>query len=256
MRTLALLMLLLPLPLFAAVPAGFPSEGVWLSKTAPVAGDSVTLYTVVYNSTDTAIAGSVVFLIDNASIATKSFSAPAGTTQIVSVPWSATQGAHQLSARIEGVSSLELSKLASGTTTISVAAPPPPPEAVTATIAAADAASALVASTTPIVQSVASTTATVAEDFRMQTLSALTALASSTAPKGEVLGASDEAVSEESAEPSSPGLMSYVGGAWQWLLALLIAIASSPWWFYLTLAVVAFLIISFLRAALRERRDR
>src|SRR3990167_2198472 len=81
--------------------AGFAQSAIWMSRSHVVAGESVNIFTVLYNSSDNSISGDVVFSIDDVSIGTKNFTLGAVETQTVSVPWVAKSGNHTASARIE-----------------------------------------------------------------------------------------------------------------------------------------------------------
>lgn len=255
MRFLALFLILLPaVALAAPVPAGFPSSSLWLSKTELTDGENVTIYTVVYNSSSESLTGSVTFLVDGQSIGQKDVTAGPGTTQIVSHTWSAKEGSHAFSATLSG-SVADLAASITGTTTVAVAPKPPPPEAVTKTVETAGAVQAAIASTTPIIGNIASTTFARTESIREQTVAALEKLASTTAPKGEVLGAEDEA---EAMSPEENAARSFdVGGwiqnVWQAVLGALLFIARSPLWFYAAVGAVLLLVVMFLKAAFSGR---
>jgi hypothetical protein len=259
MRYAFLLFLLAPTFAFAAIQAGFPTAPLWLSKTDIIDGESIVIYTVLYNSSEESLTGDVEFLVDGELIGTKGVSAAAGTTQIVSEDWTAKEGSHAFSARLVGADAA-LTSTVTGTTTVSVAAKPPPPEPVVKTIAAAGALEQAIASTTPVVQEFASTTFATTESIREKAVSALEKLASSTAPQGEVLGAADEQpVSAEENAAASFDIGSWIQNIWQAILGALLFVARSPLWFYIAAAFVLFLIIQFVRAALSDTshsRDR
>lgn len=249
---LALLLLLLPFGAIAAdVPAGFPQSAIWLSKTDLKDGDSAVIYTVVYNSSPAALAGDVVFLMDGAAIGTRSFSVRSGETEIVSLPWTAKEGSRALSARIEGAPGID--STTAGTTTVSIAPPPPPPPGVSETIAAADTVKETIDTATPAVTSFASSTFATTEGIRESAIRALERIASSTTPKGEVLGAEDDATPEENAA-SSFDIGATIQNLWQWILGVLLFIARSPIWFYLLVLVVVIILLGFVRTALSDRR--
>lgn len=258
MHFLLLLALLLPVPgLAAEVPAGFPTSSLWLSKTALTDGEGVTIYTVVYNSSDRSLTGSVDFMVDGTVIGAKSVSAAPGTTHILTQTWTATEGTHAFSARLSG--SIEgLSHTATGTTTVTVAAKPPPPEAVVKTVEAAGAVQAAIASTTPVIENIASSTFAQIESIRESAVRALEKLASSTTPKpqGEVLGAGDEAapLSPEENATRAFDIGGWIQNMWQALLGALLFVARSPLWFYGAVGFVIFLILMFLKTAFSRDR--
>lgn len=114
------------------VPAGFAPGPVWLSQSTPTAGNTVRLYTVVYNSSLTAIEGSVTFMVDKTELGSVPFSLDAGESTIKSVDWNAEEGTHEFSAHISGV--IERSTKVTATVERAVAAPlsitilPPQPQ--------------------------------------------------------------------------------------------------------------------------------
>jgi hypothetical protein len=268
---LAILMLVATPSLAASLPAGFPSGSIWLSKTSATAGDALTVYTVVYNSSPGAISGDVAFTVDSATLDTKHFSADPGTTQIVSASWTATAGTHVFSAKIEHATadgltaSSTLASAAAGTVSVVVAAPPPPPKVVTDSIQTADAAQNVLASTTPILQNIASTTYATTESIRNAGLTQLQKLATaasptntaSTSPKGSVLGISDYKAPQadgKSSAAAAGGAGDFFGGLWRGTLAFLIVIFSSQLWFYLLLLLVLFVVYKVIRTMLSERK--
>jgi len=114
-----------------SLPAGFAPGEVWLSTNTPIAGETVEIYTVIYDASGTPIEGSVTFLIDNESVGSSPFTLRAGETEIRSVRWTATAGEHVLSARLATALHAETKEEASlknrttATTTISVTEPEP-----------------------------------------------------------------------------------------------------------------------------------
>lgn len=231
-----------------AAPAGFPTTPVWLSKDAPTAGDAVTLYTVVYNASDTPLTGEVSFSVGTTTVATKKVSVAPGASEIVSAPWTALEGAYTFSATLSG------SAVASSTTatsSVSVAKkppPPPPPPAVIETLESAAAVTDVFASTSPIVRDTASTTIRTAEQIRATAVMALEKLASSTA------AAPREKTPEENADALFD-VGATIQNIWNALVAALLYVARSPLLFYIGVAVVAFVLLSFIRTLLSERRD-
>lgn len=252
MRVLLLALLLLPFAAFAeGVPAGFPPAAIWLSKTELRDGDSAVIYTVVYNSSTEAVAGNVVFLMGGEPLGTRSFNVASGETEIVSLPWTAKEGSRSFSARIEGSSAL--SSTASGTTTVSVSPPPPPPPGVVEAIETAGTVKETIDTATPVVASIASSTYATTEGIRESTVRALERLASSTTPKGEVLGAEDQITPEENAGASFD-IGKTIQNIWSAILNVLLFIARSPIWFYLLVLFVVIVVLSFVRTALSDRR--
>ncbi|MBP6868764.1 MAG: hypothetical protein KBC16_01500 [Candidatus Pacebacteria bacterium] len=255
---LLLLMAVAPEAHAESVPAGFPQSSVWLSKTNLITGDGATIYTVVYNSSGSSLQGTVVFLVDGKPVGSKPWSAAPGTTEIISQTWAATEGEHSITAKIEGLtgSSVPLTTLQTSTTTVSVLPPPAPSELVTDTQVAVDTIAGTLGDTAPIVADIASTTSNIAEDIRGSVVDALTSLASSTAPKGEVLGAEDYQAQEGA--PAKENLVDQIASGAQKLLhavvSALLIVASSPLWFYLALLILLIVLIQFARMVGRERK--
>ena len=88
-----LLLLVLPSWSEAAVRAGFPSQPLWLSSEQATAGDSVTIFTVLYNESEKTVGGNLVFTVDGQRITSLTFSLDAGKSSLESAQWKATNGA-------------------------------------------------------------------------------------------------------------------------------------------------------------------
>lgn len=237
-------------------PAGFPQSPLWLSKTELTTGDGVTIYTVVYNSSQNSLQGTVVFQVDGKPVGSKPWSAAPGTTEIISQTWAATEGEHAITAKIEGLSgsTLPLSALVTSTTTVTVAPLPAPPEIVTDTQVAVDTIAGTLGDTAPILGDVASSTSNIAEDVREGIVGILTDLASTTAPKGQVLGASDEIHTEPTAKKNMlDSVWDGTQKAFHGVIVFLLAVASSPLWFYLAILVLLIVLIWFFKMVRSER---
>ncbi len=183
------------------VPAGFAPGQVWLSDSSPVAGGLVRIYTVVYDGSPTAIEGSVSFKVDGTSVGSAPFSLNPGESAIESVIWTATEGSHSVSAEITSAIDKKTKMVArisqATTTTQSFSVGPVPPK--TAAVEVLDSAHVAVASSSPIVAGVVAATTATTESIRkageayLSGLAGETSEASSTTPKGSVLGAETEA---------------------------------------------------------------
>lgn len=133
MRLAALLCaFLLALPAYAEdMPAGFAPGQIWLSKNAPTAGESVEIYTVIYDASGTPLEGSVRFQVDDEIVGSVPFTLGAGETKIQSVRWRATAGTHSLSAIFDTAIHRETKQdtgikgKATASTTITVTEPEP-----------------------------------------------------------------------------------------------------------------------------------
>ena len=167
-------LLLFLVPLFASaetISAGFPSQSVWLSTTNVTAGETITIYTVLYNSSDSVLKGTLVFSVDGTSINSEPFELPAGQTKIESAEWKATAGSHSFSASIKDASgnntqAVAVSNTSSGTINISVAEPPPATGLEQTVNAITSVASQAVSASLPIVSNVAKGVINATENFR------------------------------------------------------------------------------------------
>lgn len=255
-------MLFAPFFAFAAssVPAGFAPGAVWLSKSDLTDGQTVQLYTVLYDSASSAIAGNISFLVDNSSISSQPFELAAGTTKIVSASWNAAQGTHEISASLDGVinkdtgEALTLGSAQASPVSVTVAPPPPPSPAVQA---AAGAMSA-VQTGMPIVTQVAQNTYNSLEYLRqnaVNTLEGQLASASKTSSQKdpEVLGTSTENVAA-SASAGGFDIANAAQSLWRVILSFLLYIAKTQLLFYATLAVVIYILYKLLRTILFENR--
>jgi len=164
-----------------SVPAGFAPGPVWLSQSAPSAGNTVRLYTVVYDSSPTAIEGSVTFKVDGISLGSTAFSLDAGESVIKSITWVAEEGTHEFSAEISGVIERKTKITATveraATAPLSITVLPAGPKS--AALEAVDTAQIVVASSTPVVASIVSATTNATESLRKAGESYFTSLTTS-----------------------------------------------------------------------------
>ncbi len=106
----SLFVLFLSLTLFQASPSfvlaensedvGFIKGSVWASKDNPVDGESVTLYTVLYNGSSGMLKGRVQFLDGDILLGYKDVSVESERVEDVSIKWIATEGSHTFSTRL------------------------------------------------------------------------------------------------------------------------------------------------------------
>lgn len=251
---------LFPLLVSAAsgdIPAGFAPTSVFASKTNIASGDSVSIFTVIYNSSADNLTGDVVFTVDGTAIGTKHFSLQSGETQTPSVNWSAVKGAHTASARIENVvgsSDAQISLLNDKADTITLTVAAPPPSSPT---------TAAVQNVTNIVQNTAQSAAPAAqsvfnslENLRQNAVHTLTAQlasapASTAKPKGQVLGAQTyNAPSDSVSTTTKPGIF---GAAWRFILQILLYVCQIQWLFYLVLLIVIYILYKLVRTIFAER---
>src|SRR3989344_3671038 len=79
---------------------GFIPDNIWFSKDPPTEGDTVKIYTLVFNNGKNALSGTVEFYDKNVILGKKEFLSPAGGIKDVSVNWEVMAGDHTLSAKI------------------------------------------------------------------------------------------------------------------------------------------------------------
>lgn len=251
---------LFPVLVFAAsaVPAGFAPTSIFASKTSITAGDSISLFSVLYNSSVNELTCDVVFTIDGKSVGTKHVSLAAGETQTPSVPWVAVTGSHTASAHLENVVSSSgkdatiLNEKADTITLTVVAAPPPPPPS--ATTQAVNAVSEIIASSTPVITGAAEKVFAVTESVRNAAVEALKKqLAAYASPKGAVLGASTNRAPQGSSTSEGAKNASIIDTLWRGLLSGLLFICNLKWLFYGLLLFVVFALCKLLRTWMRER---
>lgn len=96
-----LIFLFLLTPMFAMAEgssAGIPKDLMWFSKDSFYAGDTINVYTVVYNSTPYQFAGTMELHDGNRILGKQEFIVgPFGTSAVVAIPWRVTLGSHDLS---------------------------------------------------------------------------------------------------------------------------------------------------------------
>jgi hypothetical protein len=91
-----------PAPLFAATaPAGVPKDALWFSKDPFFVGETITVFTVVYNSTSYRLSGTMELRDGTTTISKKDFIVDTlGASQIVSFPLTVTAGNHLFTVAI------------------------------------------------------------------------------------------------------------------------------------------------------------
>ena len=253
-----------PLAEAASSSAGF-APSIWMSRAQVVAGESVNIFTVLYNSSDNSLSGDVVFAVDGASIGTKNFTLGAGETQIVSAPWVAKSGNHTVSARIENAAGagVNASLVNQTTGTISISVEPPPPPSPTAQVlnTVTSAVQTGVASTVPAIAGVAGSLYGKTEALREQAKTALQKQLAENAPADASAkpkqtagtpgsGPAEAGVSTAGADEGTP----LVSKALRYMAAAGLFVVSSKTWFYISLVVMILILIQILRMAFRERK--
>ena len=81
--------------------AGLPSEQLWFSKDPFFAGDTITIFTLVFNSSNYRLSGTMTLKDGTSTLDTKPFVVDAGGgSQVVTFPLLVTKGNHSFSALI------------------------------------------------------------------------------------------------------------------------------------------------------------
>lgn len=250
-RYLALVIFLVGVPVVAAEnnAAGFAPGSVWISKTSLMAGDTATLFTVLYNSSENVFSTDVTFTVDAVSVGTKKVSLDAGSSEIVSMLWTATTGSHQISARIENAGGVATSTAESVTV---VVAPPPPPSAV-------EEASRAAAKALPVVQESVKGVFAEAERIRERAANALAEALqpATTTPRvknGVVLGTTT--AQTQNTVPMGGGVGSFFAKLWHGILSVLLYIFQTKILFYLVALFVIYMFYKLIRVILTDRRRR
>src|SRR3989338_9933341 len=156
-----LLLLVLPAWSQAAVRAGFPPQPLWLSKENVIANDTVTIFTVLYNESEKAVGGNLVFTVDGLRIASLTFSLDAGKSSIQSAQWKATACNHTISALIESASDTDLDQVITlsnekaGSISLAVAEPPTPSPVIQAVSTVSNIAGSIASTSLPLITSAA-----------------------------------------------------------------------------------------------------
>lgn len=91
-----------PATLFAEeLSAGVPSGALWFSKDPIFAGETISLFTVVYNSTNYTLSGTIVLRDGTTTITKKEFIVGGnGRADVIAFPWQVTEGKHSFSVAI------------------------------------------------------------------------------------------------------------------------------------------------------------
>lgn len=198
------------------ISAGFAPGQVWLSRSAPIEGETVEIYTVIYDASGSALEGSVTFLVDGESVGASPFTLRGGKTEIRSIRWQAIAGEHAFAARVDSAiyadskQSAPLLHQTTGTTTVSVAKreqSTEEEEGIRSERTSVRGTSTSIVTTitqTPIVGTALGTVIDATESIRtageslVQSYIRTTTSSTSASSTGEVLGTSTERVEDES----------------------------------------------------------
>jgi len=81
--------------------SGFIAGNIWYSQDPFFAGEEVRIYTIVFNSNQDDLLGTIEFYNNDELLGTKDFSlSGGGNTQNIWIDWVATEGVHKISAKI------------------------------------------------------------------------------------------------------------------------------------------------------------
>lgn len=81
--------------------AGFLPSNIWYSKDPFEEGDTIKIYTLVFNSDQKELSGSVLFFDNETLLGKKTFTASPSSVAQVSINWQVTAGDHLIFAKIE-----------------------------------------------------------------------------------------------------------------------------------------------------------
>lgn len=89
--------------------AGFLPSNIWYSRSPFFAGDSVRIYTIIFNGSSEDLVGNVEFFDNNTLIGKSDFSlASGGRTRDVWIDWVAKDGKHVITARLSEVYAVDV----------------------------------------------------------------------------------------------------------------------------------------------------
>ena len=95
-----------------SIPAGVLKDQIWFSKDPFFVGDTISIFTFVFNSSDYRLSGTMVLSDGTTTIDKKTFTVlPSGGSQVISFPWTVTRGQHNFIAKI---SENQLDKVSGG----------------------------------------------------------------------------------------------------------------------------------------------
>ena len=214
--TLSILLLFVPSVYAEGINAGFPSQPLWVSKTNATAGETISLFTAVYNGDNEKLLGTVAFTVDGERVGGKDIAIEGGASELISVEWRAIAGEHSIAAMIEGTS-IAIAQKETAAITIIVAEAPPTPLRDAATAASEILAGATRAAA-PVISNAANTTYGLVESLRLDAISRLENMATNTTSSQEnlatpsIAGTSTSAVTGFSESASStPSALSQMG---------------------------------------------
>src|SRR3990167_6274794 len=159
--------LLYALPILASAQAGFPDKPLWLSNTRPIAGEEISISTVLYNGTDATVGGTLTFFVDDTKLTSQDVSLSAQSSSVVSAKWTARSGTHSFSAKFSSAGASAQQQTSAIQITVAEPPRPPPPSALQQNVEQVTVvAGQLASSSAPFVQKVAQTVFTQTEALR------------------------------------------------------------------------------------------
>ena len=220
----------------------FPDSPLWVSERSPQAGVQVYLYTVLYNSSDTELTGSLRFLIDDKTLSSQEIQLAAGNSHIFSAGWTSESGPHSAKARFtpldEALSSQE-------TIAVSLSVVEPPSPTAEALYTARDTGTELLASTVPFVQKTANALFDASESARLAGIEYLEERA------GKTLGASTNNAEKSNVDgftsPDSDTKVSALDRASQVALTAALFTLKNRWFYYSLIVITLYLLFRFAR---------
>lgn len=257
LRTLATLLLLLPLTVLASGTAGFLDRPIWHTPESYFAGDAVRIYAAIMNTSNADVSGTLNFLVNEKVIGRRTFSLQANEVEAVWYDWKATSGSHSFSATIS-----DTSFSAQGSSTVSAPHVVTASPVIVATTSVAKTEALQEASSTPPALSLGETIDTAAKDAQtalegvratlddvIEKQRGKVAGTSTIAEDASFIESSISAAQDAATPPAVTEAKGFLATAWLFLLTffrsiitLAIGILGSPFWTAVVL-VVAFMLI-------------
>src|SRR3990167_9271965 len=98
-KVFAMIGLVAAIPFFAYGQAGFPDKPLWVSNGKPLAGEEISISTVIYNGNSATIGGTLTFFVDDTSLSSQEVSLTAQSSSVFSAKWKSVSGTHSFSAK-------------------------------------------------------------------------------------------------------------------------------------------------------------
>ena len=243
--------------------SGFVPGNLWFSRTPSTVGETVTIYTLVWNGSTEDVSGSVSFFDNDTEFGKQIFVlAGTGSSKILSVPWVVKEGYHKIYAEIT-----ESSAAPRGQSVSVVSLQYGKTQEAEQFVGAPKAAQS--ESPTTTVSNFVGEKVNFAKEYASENLPApivdTTKTAKNALEKGRILGESwsKQAVAELqkdlqiSTTSANKGKTSGSGGGFNierplkyveiFLLSILAFVSGNPWLFYAALILVVFFILRFIK---------